>query len=221
MERRTATTFQIATIRCMPHVSEPSFRTLHALRIKGFAKVEIIAEIAANPLEEVEAHLGDLQARELAMFREARALWQLTPTGKEHHLAALAGDTDDGIRAALREPYEAFLHHNDAFKTLCGDWQLRNGTPNDHSDAGYDDAVIERLVALHRESSPVVSAMAEVLARVSPYTGRLAQALASLTGGQHNMFTGVMCNSYHDIWMELHEDLILTQGIDRAKEGSF
>ena len=30
-----------------------------------------------------------------------------------------------------------------------------------------------------------------------------------------------MCNSYHDVWMELHEDLILTLGIDRAKEGSF
>ena len=30
------------------------------------------------------------------------------------------------------------------------------------------------------------------------------------------MFTGVMCGSYHDAWMELHEDLILTQGIDRA-----
>ncbi|MFT7503790.1 MAG: hypothetical protein ACI91Q_002603, partial [Gammaproteobacteria bacterium] len=27
--------------------------------------------------------------------------------------------------------------------------------------------------------------------------------------------------SYHDAWMELHEDLILTQGIDRSAEGSF
>jgi hypothetical protein len=36
-----------------------------------------------------------------------------------------------------------------------------------------------------------------------------------------HLFTGVMCGSFHDIWMELHEDLILTQGIDRATEGSF
>jgi len=35
------------------------------------------------------------------------------------------------------------------------------------------------------------------------------------------MFTGVMCGSFHDIWMELHEDLMLLQGIDRAEEGSF
>jgi hypothetical protein len=39
--------------------------------------------------------------------------------------------------------------------------------------------------------------------------------------GDHQLFTGVMCGSYHDVWMELHEDLILTLGIDRAKEGSF
>ena len=29
-----------------------------------------------------------------------------------------------------------------------------------------------------------------------------------------------MCGSDHDVWMELHEDLILTQGIGRAEEGS-
>ena len=29
-----------------------------------------------------------------------------------------------------------------------------------------------------------------------------------------------LSGSYHDVWMELHEDLILTQGIDRAEEGS-
>ena len=39
--------------------------------------------------------------------------------------------------------------------------------------------------------------------------------------GDVRMFTGVMCGSYHDVWMELHEDLILTLGIDRATEGSF
>ena len=42
-----------------------------------------------------------------------------------------------------------------------------------------------------------------------------------MQAGDHHLFTGVMCGSYHDVWMELHEDLILTLGIDRAKEGSF
>ena len=42
-----------------------------------------------------------------------------------------------------------------------------------------------------------------------------------LEAGEPAFFTGVMCGSYHDIWMELHEDLLLTQHIDRSEEGSF
>ena len=43
----------------------------------------------------------------------------------------------------------------------------------------------------------------------------------ALESGDMRMFTGVMCGSYHDVWMELHEDLLLTQGIDRVAEGSY
>ena len=42
-----------------------------------------------------------------------------------------------------------------------------------------------------------------------------------VAGGETNMFTGVMCGSYHDVWMELHEDLLQLQGIAREEEGSF
>ena len=59
------------------------------------------------------------------------------------------------------------------------------------------------------------------MARFGPYGPRLHEAAEKVQGGDHHLFTGVMCSSYHDVWMELHEDLILTLGIDRAKEGSF
>ena len=39
--------------------------------------------------------------------------------------------------------------------------------------------------------------------------------------GDNKRFTGVMCESFHDVWMELHEDLIVMQRIDRVAEGSF
>ncbi len=63
--------------------------------------------------------------------------------------------------------------------------------------------------------------MGGVIERLSPYSSRLTVVLGRVQQGETNMFTGVMCGSYHDAWMELHEDLILTQGIDRAAEGSF
>ena len=61
----------------------------------------------------------------------------------------------------------------------------------------------------------------DVLVRLAPYGPRLARTCQRVVEGETNMFTGVMCGSYHDVWMELHEDLILTQGIDRSAEGSF
>jgi hypothetical protein len=206
----------------MSQASDPFFRTFHALRIKGFAKAEVVAEVADLPLTIVEQHLADLQGREWAMYREARMLWQLTPVGREEHKTALAADVGHThIAGKLHSAYEDFLGINERFKELCGDWQLRDGAPNDHSDTGYDAPVVDRLVALNTEAAPVVTAMGQVLARIAPYVPRLASTCQRVVAGETNMFTGVMCGSYHDVWMELHEDLILTQGIDRSAEGSF
>lgn len=206
----------------MTQQSDPFFRSFHALRIKGFATAETVAEVADLPLALVAEHLRDLESREWAQFREARRLWQLTATGREEHKIALVEDVGHThIAAKLHDSYHEFLQLNSAFKELCGDWQLRDGAPNDHTDAAYDNAVVERLVALDAAAGPVVDSMGLVLARLAPYTARLAQTCQKVVAGETKMFTGVMCGSYHDVWMELHEDLILTQGIDRSAEGSF
>jgi len=85
----------------------------------------------------------------------------------------------------------------------------------------HDSAVAADLAALNDRALPLVRQLAEVLPRLRPYAGRLGQSCQRFLQGETNMFTGVMCGSYHDVWMELHEDLILSQGIDRAAEGSF
>jgi len=206
----------------MPNPSDPFFRTFHALRIKGFAKADTIAEVADLPLAVVEEHLQGLLAREWAQFREARELWQLTPVGREEHHIALAEDVGGAhMTAHLHDAYHEFLQLNERFKALCGDWQLRDGQPNDHTDVDYDRKVVARLVDLNDEATPIVAQMGEVLARLAQYGPRLARTCQSVVAGETKMFTGVMCGSYHDVWMELHEDLILTQGIDRTAEGSF
>ena len=204
--------------------SDPFFRTFHALRIKGFAKSETVAEVADLSIPEVETHLCELRAREWAQLREARMLWQLTPTGREEHRRALHADlviAGAGALDELRSLYERFMSLNEQFKELCGAWQLRNGAPNDHADRDYDAEVIQRLVALDAQARPIVHAMGAVVPRLAPYAPRLEATCRRVVDGETKMFTGVMCGSYHDVWMELHEDLILTQGIDRVAEGSF
>jgi predicted membrane chloride channel (bestrophin family) len=205
----------------MPRASDPMFCTLHALRLKGFAKAEVISDVAALPVHTVGEHLRSLAAAGQAQFREARQLWQLTPLGRERHREALAADTPHEQAGALHEPYEQFLTLNEHFKHLCSEWQLRDGQPNDHADARYDADLLERLSTHHEAAVPLVAEMGERIERLGAYGRRLDAARQRVASGETNMFTGVMCESYHDVWMELHEDLILTQGIDRVAEGSF
>jgi hypothetical protein len=203
----------------MPHTSEPFFRTFHAVRLKGFAKADTIAEVADLPQAAVNDHLVTLQARGWAMFREARQLWQLTPAGREEYCAALVADIGE-LQPALRWPSRT--RRSGAQRALQGTVR-RSGLrqPNDHSDDAYDGAVIAQLQVLDGDVAPILQEMGEVLARFAPYGPRLARTCQKVVEGETNMFTGVMCGSYHDVWMELHEDLILSQGIDRATEGSF
>ena len=200
---------------------DPRFLTHHALRIKGFATSATLAEIAALAVTTVEDNLRSLAQSGFAQFREARELWQLTPDGREAHRQHLAEDVKSLDVSSLVPHYSNFLGLNDEFKHLCGDWQLRDGQPNDHADSAYDSSVLGRLEDLHHRASPVIDGMVGVVPRLGPYVPRLSAVCAKVLQGSHNLFTGVMCGSFHDVWMELHEDLILTQGIDRASEGSF
>ena len=107
------------------------------------------------------------------------------------------------------------------FKQLCTDWQMRDGEPNDHTDLDYDRGCTDRLVELMSDSDRVIADLAGYLPRMSRYSSRLHDAAGCVGRGENNRFTGVMCESFHDIWMELHEDLIVMLRIDRVAEGSF
>jgi phosphoenolpyruvate-protein kinase (PTS system EI component) len=191
---------------------------LHTLRVRGFVTPDGFREsLGDHPADILAALIGAGLVRHI----EKRDMYGLLPPGKERQEALLADYCPDDVRSALHAHYERFLELNEEFKQLCTDWQMRGDEPNDHSDAGYDAAVIDKLGTLHAESKPTLDGFAGALARMGRYTDRLDGAIARVQAGETNMFTGVMCGSYHDIWMELHEDLIVLQRIDRVEEGSF
>ena len=67
---------------------------MHALRIKGFATVDVVAEMTGLGSSEVDDHLQALLSGGHVMFREKRGLWQLTPDGRTVHADLLAADLD-------------------------------------------------------------------------------------------------------------------------------
>jgi phosphoenolpyruvate-protein kinase (PTS system EI component) len=193
---------------------------LHALAVKGFATAEVLAEIAGLHPDTTQVQLETLVVEGAARHIQARGLWQLLPRGKAEHAAELPGITPDTV-AALHESYGRFLPFNADLKDLCTRWQTRAGQPNDHTDAGYDGERVRELVELTTRVEPVIKEMGSHVPRLARYWDRLAGAAAAVAQGQTNKFTGVMCGSYHDIWMELHQDLLFLLSIDRVAEGSF
>ncbi len=196
---------------------EARFLVLHALRIKGFSSASTVAELSTLDVDRTTAILGELAEAGSTRFLEARELWQLTPEGKERHTVELAG----AHCAGLRDHYEPFLDLNTRLKELCTAWQTRHGEPNDHTDEAYDAERLADLEQFNAACAPVLDGFATVVPRFAAYRHRLTGATARTVNGETKMFTGVMCGSFHDIWMELHEDLIQLLGIDRHAEGSY
>jgi hypothetical protein len=60
------------------------------------------------------------------------------------------------------------------------------------------------------------AAMVPSLGRLVRYGDRLSDAVDGLRRGDRDKFTKPLSDSYHDIWMELHQDLILTLGLQRT-----
>ncbi len=191
---------------------------LHVLRVRGFLTPDAFeASLGAHPADVLAALVDAGHVKHV----EASDMYSLTPSGREHQTTLMADDATDALSKSLAPHYEPFLELNTEFKELCTMWQLRNGEPNDHSDAGYDRDCVGKLIDLNRRVRPVIESMAGSLPRLARYLDRLDTAAANVDGGEIKQFTGVMCESYHDIWMELHEDLIVLQRIDRISEGSF
>jgi hypothetical protein len=62
----------------------------------------------------------------------------------------------------------------------------------------------------------VIEHLAMALPRFARYGRRLSAALSRLQGGDAAGFARPMADSYHDIWMELHNDVVLSLQRERS-----
>ena len=97
-------------------------------------------------------------------------------------------------------------------------WQMRDAeTLNDHLDADYDNAVLDRLAALHDEAVTWLRPLESACPRLSGYRLRLARAMERIKSGDQRFIASPRVDSFHTVWFELHEDLIQIAG--RTREG--
>ena len=193
---------------------------LRALFVKGYATPEAAATALLVTADEASALLDRLVADGLAEV--AVGSFRLTADGKAVAAERIADDRDAWGVPNAEAALDAFLLLDHRMKETVTAWQMREvdgqQTFNDHADPAYDAEVLARLAALHVDADAWIRPLEAGLPRLAAYRERLARAAAAAAGGDGRYVASPRVDSYHGAWFELHEDLILLAGRNRADE---
>jgi len=193
------------------------FSDLELLRLaalKGRASADILA--GALSLPEDAALAQYLPLCEQGLCAKVSNGFRLTQAGRARLTALLAEERARVDPAAVVALYEDFCVLNAELKQIMTAWQLkREGVPNDHRDADYDRAVLQRLGDLHRRVVPLLHRLAQLSPRLATYRARLTRAADRVAAGDLTYVARIVADSYHTVWFELHEELIALAGLTR------
>lgn len=203
----------------MTGCSDDRHLVMHATAIKDHGDVQAIAGLVGMEPDHAAALLK--QAEEGGRVVEAKGRYLLSPAGRmilenqySRHYAGLAQDE------AFWGAYERFETLNTELKQCITDWQTREvggeKIKNDHSDPDYDDAVLDRLDAVHDRVEAILGDLAKRVARLKIYAGKLEAALEKAEGDPA-WVSSAKIDSYHTVWFELHEDLLRLLGQERRE----
>jgi hypothetical protein len=191
-------------------VSELS--VLQAVRLKGRVGRDDLATTLGEDRFDVIDRLVDS-----GLLLDGPTL-RLSPEGRGRLEGLLADERSHLDEAAVLAAYGEFRSVNNEFKELVTDWQLKDGQPNTHEDVGYDAAVLARLDDVHRRVTPIIAAAAAQLRRLDRYSVKLQTALDNIHAGETMWLARPLIDSYHTVWFELHEELILAAGRTRETD---
>ena len=185
--------------------SDPTQQALISLVIRGMARGAPDEATARLVEQRLAMTKGPITMPTPEGTAAAGELLRLPPGGQEEQ--------------ELDKLFDGFLPINRRLRDVCSAWQSRpDGTPNDHSDSAYDDTIRDRLDEVHSAIGPVLRRMAAMEPRLAGYRPRLQEAMDKFDEGESNWLASPLMDSYHTVWMHLHQELILMLGLTRADD---
>jgi len=199
---------------------------LHGVRLLGFADSARVAGYFGLPADDVEEHLLDAEAR--GWVRRSgfagTSGWSMTDAGRAEEERQLAEELDaSGARDVAVAAHAAFLPLNRRFGVACTRWQVRpqpwdRMAANDHTDWPWDEAVLRTLTSLGAGLDRALAPLVAALPRFDRHVPRYRAALARVDRGERAWVDAPDRASAHLVWIQLHEDLLATLGIDRGTD---
>ena len=193
---------------------------LRALVVKGYSTPEHLAAVILCVPELVPPVVSSLVSN--GLVKEAGEMIQLTEQGRSVGVSLMARDRRAWGEQNAQRALEGFLPLDQSVKESITAWQMRqvDGEPvmNDHTDAEYDGAVLAAFASVHRDVVAWLEPLTHGLARLQTYMERLERAAIRASEGDQAYIASPRLDSYHTVWFELHEDLILLSGRTREEE---
>ncbi|MGF1598115.1 MAG: transcriptional regulator [Acidimicrobiales bacterium] len=199
---------------------------LHALRLKGFAPAGVVADLYDLDPAEVASALPALADEGLVSARRGGISpqgWTLTAAGRAEDDRLSGAELDAaGTRPLVEDVHRRFRSLNRIALDVITRWQVVDpdeGILNHHDDPVRDAALRAELATVDAEAQDLLDDLETALPRTRIHRPRLAAARARVDDGDVEWMAGASIDSYHTVWFELHEDLLVTLGIDRSDEG--
>jgi len=177
------------------------FEPLHAIRVGGLH--------APKP-----DNADELAERGLVFVTPVGCM--LTEKGQDLHEELLVQHRIEIDVVAVGVLYERFLAVNQPAKSKCTAWQ---NLAEDDFDGRF--MIATDLQDILERVSTTIMRTSEHLPRFASYPPRMKTALERVLEGEPEYVTSPRVASFHNVWMECHEDYLLTLGISREEEGSY
>ena len=185
----------------MAVLDEDAWLVLHEIRLRG------VLDPASLTGRGEGAEIGVTAERLVAVGYVAVAArgWRCTSEGRSAHAAWARLEPDSEAESALSRLMTRFDDVNREVIAVCHAWQ---------DDRSW--TVLDRLSNAHERAIPVLGRTARAHPRFAGYEPALAAALARADAGDEAWVASPRCDSYHTVWMRLHEDLLLALGRERG-----
>jgi hypothetical protein len=199
---------------------------LHGVRVLGFPTTARVAGRYRLDRDAVEEALLDAEARgwvRRLAFGGSEG-WSLLDAGRAEGERRLAAELDAaGAREAVADVHGRFRPLNSRFGAACTAWQVRPTRLdpmafNDHTDWRWDERVLRALRSAGVEFAALCAELSGRLARFGGYAGLYAAALRRVDAGERGWVDGHDRDSLHLVWIQFHEDLLATLGIERGTD---